>query len=89
MEVKELSDKLDFVIGFLQNDEMFGDMFEHGYFDDHSSCLEDSNYGGCILCSLNLPLKKITINDLLECEKDFKDYSNSFHRALENYLSSW
>ena len=46
MKVKEFINKLDYAMGFLQNDEMFGDMFLQGYFDDHSECYEDSNYGG-------------------------------------------
>ena len=32
MKVKEFINKLDYAMGFLQNDEMFGDMFEPGLF---------------------------------------------------------
>lgn len=89
MKVNEFINKLDYAMGFLQNDEMFGDMFLQGYFDDHSECYEDSNYGGCILCIMNLPTRKVTINDLVELEKDFKEYENHFHIAYENYLAQW
>ena len=89
MKVKEFINKLEYVISFLENDELFGNMFEEGVFEDHSECYEDSDYGGCILCELNLPNRKITIQDLVTCEKDFKDYENSFYLAYENYMTNW
>ena len=89
MKVKEFINKLDYAMCFLRNDEMFGDMFEQGYFEDHSTCKLDANYGGCIACELNLPTRKITINDLVALEKDFKEYENHFHIAYENYLAQW
>lgn len=89
MKVKEFKDTLESVISFLQNDEMFGNMFEEGVFENHSECYEDSEYGACILCELNLPFRKITINDLVKGKEDFENYSNSFHIAYENYLAQW
>jgi len=89
MKVKEFINKLEYVISFLENDELFGNMFEEGVFEDHSECYEDSEHGGCILCELNLPTRKITIQDLVTCEKDFKDYENSFYLAYENYMTNW
>ena len=89
MKVKEFINKLDYAMCFLRNDEMFGDMFEQGYFEDHSTCKLEANLGECILCVVGLPYNKITLNDLLECHKEFLDYEKSFNAVYESYLSSW
>jgi hypothetical protein len=88
MKVKELNEKLDSIFNILENDEIFSNMLELGYFDDHRECKEHADYGVCYNCSLNFPSKKITINDLLDCEKDIKDYEKSFYLAYENYMSN-
>lgn len=87
MKVKELNKKLEDIFTIMQNDEMFGDILEHGYFEDHSTCKLEANSGECLLCIIGLPYNKIILNDLLECHKGFLDYEKSFHAVYESYLA--
>ena len=88
LKVKELNKRLDEIFNILGNDEMFGYMLDEGEFESHVNCNDNFDYD-CILCHLNLPFRKITINDLLDSYEFIKEYENRFSEQLENYLNRW
>jgi len=85
MKVKELKNTLEDIFYILGDDELFGDMLEHGEFEFHSNHSKNGGYE-CQLCYLNLPKGKLTINDLLYSYEEIKDFKIGFERNIEDYL---